>query len=101
MILCVTFICRSQKPAFTCAKRRFAKAIQRFPQWRHTTPGRRQRTAGCDRVQNARRSRQRVAVPMGPFKAEFLRILSERGYIHQITDGPALDVRSGSEVISA
>jgi tyrosyl-tRNA synthetase len=38
---------------------------------------------------------------MGPFKADFLRVLSERGYIHQVTDGPELDSRSGSEVISA
>jgi len=38
---------------------------------------------------------------MDAFKADFLRILSERGYIHQITDGPALDYRLGSEVISA
>jgi tyrosyl-tRNA synthetase len=38
---------------------------------------------------------------MDAFKADFLRILSERGYIHQITDGPALDSRLGSEVISA
>ena len=38
---------------------------------------------------------------MAPFKADFLRVLSERGYIHQITDGMALDARLGSEVISA
>jgi tyrosyl-tRNA synthetase len=38
---------------------------------------------------------------MGPFKADFLRVLSERGYIHQVTDGPALDARSGTSVISA
>ena len=37
---------------------------------------------------------------MGPFKADFLRVLSERGYIHQITDGPQLDARSSSDVIS-
>ena len=38
---------------------------------------------------------------MGPFKADFLRTLSERGYIHQITDAAALDARAQSEVISA
>jgi tyrosyl-tRNA synthetase len=38
---------------------------------------------------------------MGPFKADFLRTLSERGYIHQITDAAALDARAQSGVISA
>ena len=38
---------------------------------------------------------------MGPFKSEFLRSLSERGYIHQITDAAALDERAHSGVISA
>src|SRR6202171_1050043 len=38
---------------------------------------------------------------MGPFKSDFLRILSERGYIHQITDAAALDARAQSGVISA
>jgi tyrosyl-tRNA synthetase len=38
---------------------------------------------------------------MGPFKSDFLRSLSERGYIHQITDGAALDERAQSGVISA
>jgi tyrosyl-tRNA synthetase len=38
---------------------------------------------------------------MGPFKTDFLRNLSERGYIHQITDAAALDARAHSEVISA
>jgi tyrosyl-tRNA synthetase len=38
---------------------------------------------------------------MGPFKSDFLRSLSERGYIHQITDGDALDERAQSGVISA
>ena len=37
---------------------------------------------------------------MGPFKADFLRVLSERGYIHQVTDGPDLDSRSSGEVLS-
>ena len=37
---------------------------------------------------------------MGAFKADFLRVLSERGYIHQVTDGAELDSRSNSEVIS-
>jgi tyrosyl-tRNA synthetase len=38
---------------------------------------------------------------MGPFKSDFLRSLSERGYIHQITDGAALDERAQTGVISA
>jgi tyrosyl-tRNA synthetase len=38
---------------------------------------------------------------MGPFKADFLRNLSERGYIHQITDAAGLDARANSGVISA
>jgi tyrosyl-tRNA synthetase len=38
---------------------------------------------------------------MGPFKADFLRSLSERGYIHQITDAAGLDARANSGVMSA
>jgi tyrosyl-tRNA synthetase len=38
---------------------------------------------------------------MGPFKSDFLRSLSERGYIHQITDAEGLDARARSGVISA
>jgi tyrosyl-tRNA synthetase len=38
---------------------------------------------------------------MGPFKSDFLRSLSERGYIHQITDATGLDARASSGVISA
>jgi len=38
---------------------------------------------------------------MGPFKSDFLRTLSERGYIHQITDAAGLDARAQSEVICA
>jgi tyrosyl-tRNA synthetase len=38
---------------------------------------------------------------MGPFKSEFLRNLSARGYIHQITDAAALDACADSGVISA
>jgi tyrosyl-tRNA synthetase len=38
---------------------------------------------------------------MGPFKSDFLRSLSERGFIHQITDAAALDARSRSGVICA
>jgi len=38
---------------------------------------------------------------MGPFKSDFLRSLSERGFIHQITDAAALDARAHSGVISA
>ncbi len=38
---------------------------------------------------------------MGPFKADFLRTLSERGYLHQITDAAGLDVQANSGVISA
>jgi tyrosyl-tRNA synthetase len=38
---------------------------------------------------------------MGPFKSDFLRSLSERGFIHQITDGDGLDARAQSSVISA
>jgi tyrosyl-tRNA synthetase len=38
---------------------------------------------------------------MGPFKSDFLRTLSERGYIHQITDAAGLDARAHSSVISA
>jgi tyrosyl-tRNA synthetase len=38
---------------------------------------------------------------MGAFKSDFLRILSERGYIHQITDADGLDARANSGVISA
>jgi tyrosyl-tRNA synthetase len=38
---------------------------------------------------------------MGPFKSDFLRALSERGFIHQITDGAGLDARAQAGVISA
>jgi tyrosyl-tRNA synthetase len=38
---------------------------------------------------------------MGPFKSDFLRALSERGFIHQITDAAGLDARAESGVISA
>jgi tyrosyl-tRNA synthetase len=38
---------------------------------------------------------------MGPFKADFLRTLSERGYLHQITDAAGLDAQLNSGVISA
>jgi tyrosyl-tRNA synthetase len=38
---------------------------------------------------------------VGPFKSDFLRTLSERGYIHQITDAAGLDARAQSGVISA
>jgi tyrosyl-tRNA synthetase len=38
---------------------------------------------------------------MGPFKSDFLRTLSERGYIHQITDAEGLDARAQSGVIGA
>jgi tyrosyl-tRNA synthetase len=38
---------------------------------------------------------------MDQFKSDFLRSLSERGYIHQITDGAALDTHANTQVISA
>ncbi len=38
---------------------------------------------------------------MGSFNSDFLRSLSERGYIHQITDGAALDARLSAGVLSA
>jgi tyrosyl-tRNA synthetase len=38
---------------------------------------------------------------MGPFKSDFLRTLSGRGYIHQITDAEGLDARAQSGVIGA
>jgi tyrosyl-tRNA synthetase len=38
---------------------------------------------------------------MGPFKSEYLRTLSERGYLHQITDAAGLDAQLNSGVISA
>jgi tyrosyl-tRNA synthetase len=38
---------------------------------------------------------------MGPFKSDFLRALSERGFIHQITDAAGLDARAQSGLISA
>src|SRR6202041_3084061 len=38
---------------------------------------------------------------MGPFKSDFLRALSARGYIHQITDAAGLDARAHAGVISA
>ena len=38
---------------------------------------------------------------MDQFKSDFLRSLSERGYIHQITDGTALDAHANTQVISA
>jgi tyrosyl-tRNA synthetase len=38
---------------------------------------------------------------MGPFKSDFLTSLSERGFIHQITDAVGLDARAQSSVISA
>ena len=38
---------------------------------------------------------------MGQFKSDFLRSLTERGYIHQITDAAALDAHAKSQPISA
>jgi tyrosyl-tRNA synthetase len=38
---------------------------------------------------------------MDQFKSDFLRALSERGYIHQVTDGVALDAQLDSSVVSA
>jgi tyrosyl-tRNA synthetase len=38
---------------------------------------------------------------MGPFKSEYLRTLSERGYLHQITDADGLDAQLNSGVVSA
>jgi tyrosyl-tRNA synthetase len=38
---------------------------------------------------------------MDQFKSDFLRSLNERGYIHQVTDGAALDAHANSNVISA
>jgi tyrosyl-tRNA synthetase len=38
---------------------------------------------------------------MGPFKSDFLRALSARGYIHQITDAAGLDARAQAGVMSA
>jgi len=38
---------------------------------------------------------------MDQFKSDFLRSLSERGYIHQITDGTALDAHANTQMISA
>jgi tyrosyl-tRNA synthetase len=38
---------------------------------------------------------------MDQFKSDFLRLLGERGYIHQITDAAALDARATAGVISA
>jgi tyrosyl-tRNA synthetase len=38
---------------------------------------------------------------MGPFKSDFLRALSERGFIHQITDAAGLDARAQSSMITA
>ena len=38
---------------------------------------------------------------MDQFNSEFLRTLSERGYIHQVTDSAALDAHANSNVISA
>src|SRR5271156_3626742 len=38
---------------------------------------------------------------MDSFNSDFLRSLSERGYIHQITDAAGLDARANSGVISA
>ena len=38
---------------------------------------------------------------MGPFKSEYLRTLSERGYLHQITDADELDAQLNSGVVSA
>jgi tyrosyl-tRNA synthetase len=45
--------------------------------------------------------RSRFFKAMGPFKSDFLRALSERGFIHQITDAAGLDARAQSGVISA
>jgi tyrosyl-tRNA synthetase len=44
---------------------------------------------------------RKVLVSMDQFKSDFLRSLSERGYIHQITDAAALDARATAGVISA
>jgi tyrosyl-tRNA synthetase len=38
---------------------------------------------------------------MGPFKGDFLRVLDERGYLHQVTDPAGLDERSAKGPISA
>jgi len=36
---------------------------------------------------------------MSGFKSDLLRVLSERGYIHQITDGEALDMLAASQIV--
>ncbi len=38
---------------------------------------------------------------MSGFKSDLLRVLSERGYIHQITDGEALDKLATSQIVPA
>jgi tyrosyl-tRNA synthetase len=43
----------------------------------------------------------RVMVTMDEFKGDFLRTLSERGYIHQVTEAAELDSLSSSTVLSA
>src|SRR6266702_805606 len=40
-------------------------------------------------------------VPMDQFNSDFLRTLSERACIHQVTDSAALDAHANSNVISA
>jgi tyrosyl-tRNA synthetase len=44
---------------------------------------------------------EEVAFTMDEFKGEFLRTLSERGYIHQITDAAGLDAASSAGRLSA
>ncbi|MGE0733796.1 MAG: tyrosine--tRNA ligase [Alphaproteobacteria bacterium] len=38
---------------------------------------------------------------MGPFKSDFLRVLHERGFVHQCTDAAALDARAAAGPITA
>ena len=40
----------------------------------------------------------RAAIMTG-FKSDLLRILSDRGYIHQITDGEALDKLAATQIV--
>jgi tyrosyl-tRNA synthetase len=38
---------------------------------------------------------------MGSYKSSLLKLLDERGYIHQLTDAAGLDALASKEVVSA
>ena len=54
-----------------------------------------------DRVRAALQTIPRLAEPMTSLRSDFLRVLQDRGYIHQCTDLEALDAKAAEGVVTA